>query len=207
MIESFFQWLQYVPPLAAYISLLVIPFIENVFPPSPSDILIVVAGVLISSGVINFPLALLITALGSELGFILLFYLGRQTDKKLLKAGRLKFINRETLEVAERWFIKYGFTIILFNRFISGIRSVIAYFAGVSGLPVNKTIVLSSISAVLWHGSLLGLGWIFGTHADIHAIDRHLDIYSYAILSVVALAAVIVGVRYFRGKKNNASPQ
>lgn len=200
MFEEILKSIGTYPALYIYCILLVIPFIENIFPPSPSDVIVVVAGTLIVLGQINFIPALLVASIGSEIGFLFLFYLGKQADKKIIQAGRMKFISRDALTVAESWFTKYGFAIILLNRFISGIRSVIAFFAGVSELPVKKTILLSTISSFLWHAVLLGLGIFFGE--NIHTIDRYLAIYSTVVTLIIAGGIAVAIFLFFRKKKN-----
>lgn len=201
MLESVYQ---HIPanPFILYLALLAIPFIENIFPPSPSDVLIVIGGTLITHGTICFLPALGVTSLGSELGFLLLFYLGKQTDKKLIQHGKLQFLNGEALKTAEVWFQKYGYTIILFNRFISGIRSVISYFAGISNLPVKRTVILSSISSILWHAVLLSLGMFFGNHVAL--IDHYLNIYGNIITVLIVAAAVFFGVKYWLSRRKSA---
>ena len=201
MFESFFQYISSANPYLIYFVLLVIPFIENVFPPSPSDLIVVICGTLIAQGTISFIPAVILASIGSEIGFLLLFYLGTQTDKKIIQAGKLKFISRETLQTAENWFNKYGFAIILFNRFISGIRSVIAFFAGVSELPIKRTVILSSISSVLWHVVLLGLGLFFGS--NIARIDNVLNTYGNIVSGVVIVVCLFFIIRYFIKKKSS----
>ena len=142
MIDAYYQQLSTASPYLVYFVLLAVPFIENIFPPFPSDVIIVVCGALIAKGTIAFIPAVLIASLGSEVGFVLLYYLGTKTDKKIIRAGKLKFISRNALQTAEDWFTKYGYSIILFNRFVSGVRSVISFFAGMSELPVKRTIIL-----------------------------------------------------------------
>lgn len=183
-----------------YFILLVIPFIENIFPPSPSDVIVVIAGTLIVLGQINFIPALIVASAGSEVGFLLLFFLGRQADKKIIQAGKMKFISRDALATAEKWFNKYGFAIILMNRFISGVRSIIAFFAGVSELPVKKTVLLSSVSSILWHAALLALGVFFGE--NIHTIDRYLAIYSTVVTIIIITGIAVACYFFFRKKKS-----
>jgi len=202
MIDAYYQYLSAANPYLIYLVLLVVPFIENVFPPFPSDMIIVICGALIAKGTIAFIPAVLIAAFGSEVGFILLYYLGTKTDKKIIRAGKLKFISQETLQTAEDWFNKYGYSIILFNRFISGVRSVISFFAGMSELPVKRTIILSSASALLWHIVLIALGLLFG--ANIHSIDHILSIYGNIVSIIIALAAIYVFIRVYKKRKSGS---
>jgi len=195
MFESMIQAVQSSPPLLVYGILLAITFIENVFPPSPSDVIVVMAGALIPAGTIHFSLALLFSTIGSEAGFLFLYYLGTQTDKKLIRTGKLRFITQDSLDSAEKWFSKYGVGIILVNRFLSGVRSVIGFFAGVSELNFTKVLIYSSISSVVWNAVLLLVGIFFGTH--INLIDRYMSIYS-TIIFAVFIAAILIAVIYFK---------
>lgn len=189
-------------PLTIYFALLLLPFIENIFPPSPSDVLIVVCGSIVASGGLNFILALLLTIIGSEAGYLVLYYLGIQTDKKIIQAGKLKFISKEALETAENWFRKYGFSIIIFNRFLPGIRSVIAYFSGVSELPVKKTITYSTISAFLWNLLLLTLGFFIGH--NITQVDAVLSTYTNTFIMIIAVVALYFIYRFIMKKNKTA---
>lgn len=196
------QAIQSSPALLVLAILFAITFIENVFPPSPSDVIVVMAGALITRGTIDFASALIFSTIGSEGGFLFLYYLGTQTDRKLIRTGKLKFITQESLEAAEKWFGKWGFLIILINRFLSGIRSVIGFFAGVSELNFKKVFICSTISTVVWNIVLLFLGMFFGAH--INLIDKYLNVYSRVIFSVISIGIILFLIYYFirrRGKK------
>jgi len=123
--------------------------------------------------------------------------LGTKTDKKIIRAGKLKFISRGALQTAENWFIKYGYSIILFNRFVSGVRSVISFFAGMSELPVKRTVILSLCSALLYHLVIISLGYFFGS--NIHRVDYILSVYGNIVLLILASIVVfIVGRMYIK---------
>lgn len=207
MIDAYYQQLSTASPYLIYLALLAVPFIENVFPPFPSDVIIVVCGALIAKGTIAFIPAILIASLGSEAGFVLLYYLGTKTDKKIIQAGRLKFISRDALQNAEAWFTKYGYFLILFNRFISGVRSVISFFAGVSELPVKRTIVLSSASALLYHTVIISLGFFLGT--KVQEADAILSLYGNIVLVFIAAIVLFIVLRFYINRiyrKNNPKP-
>ena len=95
MFEEILNSMTTFSPLIIYSVLLVMPFVENVFPPAPSDFIVALGGTLIVSGTINFIPALIITSIGSEAGFLFLYYLGTQTDKegegKIQIGGSVKY--------------------------------------------------------------------------------------------------------------------
>ncbi|MDP3682662.1 MAG: DedA family protein [Ignavibacteria bacterium] len=199
MFEHLFSSLSTYDPLLIYSLIIIIPFIENLFPPSPSDIVVVLAGSLIVNGTINFFAALLLSTIGSEIGFMALYYIGLQTDRKLIHTGKLKFISPEAVIKAEEWFVKYGFLLILFNRFLSGIRAVISFFAGLSELNVKRTIIFSSLGSIVWNAILLGLGILFGY--NLSTIDYFLSTYTKGILIITAIIAIYFLVKYLLKRK------
>lgn len=199
MFEHLFSSLSTYDPLLIYSLIIIIPFIENLFPPSPSDIVVVLAGSLIANGTINFFAALVLSTIGSEIGFMALYYIGLQTDRKLIHTGKMKFISTESVIKAEQWFTKYGYALILFNRFLSGIRAVISFFAGLSELNVKRTILFSSLGSVVWNAILLGLGILFGY--NLSTIDRFLSTYTKGILIITIVIAIYFLVKYLLKRK------
>jgi membrane protein DedA with SNARE-associated domain len=199
MFEDILHSLSSFHPLLIYFSLFFFSFIENIFPPSPSDVVIIVAGTLISTNVISFFPTLLVTTIGSVLGFMTLFFIGTQVDKKIIEKGRFKFLSRQALEKAETWFSKYGYWIILGNRFLSGTRAVISFFAGLSGLDKRKTILFSLISSTIWNLLIISLGALFGNNVAL--VDNYLQTYSNIVLVLVILFILVLVVRYFLKKR------
>ena len=88
---------------------------------------------------------------------------------------------------------------VLFNRFIPGIRSVISFFTGLSEIEFKKTLILSTVSAILWNIILLGLGYIFAR--NLNKIDYILSTYSAVVLSIVVILIVLAILKYILNKK------
>jgi membrane protein DedA with SNARE-associated domain len=201
MVEEILNQISGASPLIIYLSLFFFSYIENVFPPSPSDLVVVVGGSLISTGVIEFIPTLIITSIGSVLGFLTLYYVGSQLDKKVVRTGKVKWISIEALNKAESWFNKYGYYVILANRFMPGTRSVISFFAGVSELKIKKTILFASLSAFAWNAIIIYLGIIFGDNVPL--VDSYLSTYSNVAIIITAVIVLIFVIKFifFRKKK------
>lgn len=199
MFEDILNSLSSFSPIWIYTSLFFFSFVENVFPPSPSDVVIIVAGTLISSNVISFIPTLLVTSIGSVMGFMTLFFIGTQVDKKILEKGRFKFLSTEALQKVELWFAKYGYWIILGNRFLSGTRAVISFFAGLSELNFKKTLIFALISSTVWNLLIISLGVLFGN--NIALVDQYLKTYSNIVLALTILIVAALVVKYFLQKR------
>lgn len=193
MFEDILNQISTFPPLWIYVTLFLFSFIENVFPPSPSDLVVLIGGTLISTEVIHFIPTLIITTVGSLIGFMVLFYLGSAVDKKVIHSGKIKFIPVDSVEKVETWFNKYGYWVILANRFLPGTRSVISFFSGLSHLKVEKTILLATISAFAWNAIILILGITFGDHVKV--IDDYLSTYSNIVIAVTAVIVLFFIIR------------
>jgi membrane protein DedA with SNARE-associated domain len=190
-------------PFWIYITLFFFAFVENVFPPSPSDVVIVVGGSLIGTGSINFLFALAFSTLGSILGFILMFYIGSTVDKKIIHSGKIKFIPIESLNKVETWFRKYGYFVVVANRFMPGTRAVISFFAGMSNLDPKKTVILCFVSALLWNTIMLYLGFVFGD--NVQTVDEYLTTYSNIVIVGTAVIILFFVLRFFFRKRKTAA--
>jgi len=199
MFESILNELTSFPPVWIYITLFLFAFVENVFPPSPSDFVVVVGGSLIATGIIDFIPTLILTSLGTVIGFI--FYIGSTVDKKVIHSGKFKYIPVDAIDKVEIWFKKYGYGIILANRFMPGTRAVISFFAGLSHLDVKKTIILSTISAFAWNTLILYLGYLFGDNIEL--VDNYLTTYSNIVIGISVIIALFFIIRVYLRKKKS----
>jgi membrane protein DedA with SNARE-associated domain len=188
-------------PFWIYVTLFLFAFVENVFPPSPSDLVVVIGGSLVSTGAINFIPAVLLTTFGSVVGFMILFYFGSTVDKKVVHSGKYKYIPVEAIEKVELWFKRYGYYVIVANRFMPGTRSVISFFAGMSMLDVKKSAILAAISAVVWNTIIIYLGYLFGHNVAL--IDKYLSTYSNIAISITVVVVIILVVKFFISRKKN----
>ncbi len=171
-----------------------VTFIENIFPPSPSDFILVFMGSLVALGNIDFVSLLFFSTLGSFLGFLVMFYIGKYFGDKIVNSDKIKFINKESLAKPKLWFQKYGYYLIIVNRFLSGTRAVISFLAGMSNLSVPKTIILSTISAALWNCILIYLGISFSN--NLESIINYVTLYGKIIFPILILIIIFFVFRY-----------
>ena len=201
MFEEILNNISSFTPFWIYVTLFLFAFVENVFPPSPSDLVVVIGGSLVSTGVIYFIPAVLLTTLGSIIGFMILFYFGSTVDRKVVHSGKYKYIPVDAIEKVEIWFKKYGYYVIIANRFMPGTRSVISFFSGMSNLNVRKTLVLASISALVWNTIIIYLGYFFGN--NISVVDKYLSTYSNIAISITVVVVIVLVIKFFISKKKN----
>ena len=205
MLQHIITYIGSLDPWLIYIVLFFFSFIENVFPPSPSDVVVLVGATLITNTTLGFIPILIVTSIGSGLGFILMYYVGEFLGEKLIRSGRFKFIKPEYLKKADIWFLKYGYNLILINRFMPGTRSVISFFSGVHRLKPIRTFTFATISAFIWNAFLFFLGIILGNNLELvdHALAKYSTI--AAIITVLVVAVILIKLLWKKKKTNEVS--
>ncbi len=195
MIEDIIIFLQGLPPTGILIFAAAITFTENVFPPAPCDILLVFCGTLVGLGTVGWLPLILSSSAGSLLGFLLMYWIGLSSGKKMLHSGRLPFGSHSMLSKVQSWFQKYGYGLIVVNRFLSGTRAIISFFAGLAGLQLAKTVLLSACSALLWNGLLVYIGSLAGD--NWREIQFYLSSYGKTITGIFVVVVLLLAARWY----------
>ncbi len=197
--EQLIVWLQQLPPVGVLLLMFAIAYIENIFPPSPSDVALVFAGTLIGLGTIDFVPALIVASMGSTLGFLSAYGLGRYFDRQFIETRFGRFLPLGALEQVETMFRRYGYGVIIANRFLAGTRAIVSFFAGMSKMNLAVTTLLCALSATAWNALLLYLGKIFASNWRV--VAEYLEVYSTVATIVIGAGVVIVVILYLRRKR------
>lgn len=194
MLEYAVEFIKGLPPSGVLAFVCFITFLENVFPPSPSDTILVFCGTLIGLGTVGFVPMMASATLGSMLGFLAMYWVGARYGTQIIESKRFAFLPLDGIHRAEDWFRRYGFWVIIANRFLSGTRAVISMVAGIAKMPLGITTLLSALSAAVWNGILLFAGATLGRNWV--KMDEYLQLYGKVLL--VILAVIVAGIFAYR---------
>lgn len=200
MLQDILLYISTLDPAVIYLVLFFFAFIENIFPPSPSDVVLVIGATLITKSPIGFLPILLLTSVGSAVGFIFMYFIGKYLGEKLIRKGKFKFLKQDSLDKTDDWFSKYGYNLILLNRFIPGTRAVISFFCGVHRLKPAKTFIYAALSSFVWNALLISLGIALGN--NIEMIDKYLATYSNIGFGITAIIIGFVIYKVWKKKKS-----
>jgi membrane protein DedA with SNARE-associated domain len=198
-IEQAVAWLQQLPPLSVFALMFFVAYIENIFPPSPSDVLLIFIGTLIGVGTIGFMPALLCATLGSTLGFITAYLIGRYFQRGVIEGRLSRFLPVNTIAQVEALFLRYGYGVIVANRFLAGTRAIVSFFAGMAKLSLPITTALCAVSALAWNAILLYLGKFFAN--NWRSAVEYLELYSKGATALVVILIAIFLWRFFKHRK------
>jgi len=190
-----------------YIFLFLSAVIENLFPPIPGDTITAFGAFLVGSGRLDYFLVYLSTTIGSVTGFMILFLLGKYLGKQFFVNKDYKYFSAQKIGIAEKWFSKYGYLVVLANRFFPGIRSVISIASGITMLNTVKVLIFSIISASIWNLMWIHTGYLLGENWDTvkERMGNLLRGYNL-IASIIMVVFVIAFILYMKSKKVRKDP-
>jgi membrane protein DedA with SNARE-associated domain len=193
-----------------YLFLFISSVIENIFPPIPGDVITALGAFLVGKGRLNYFFVFLTTMTGSVAGFIILFLVGKYFGKKFFYERENNIFSSANIKKSEKWIIKYGYWIILLNRFLPGIRSVISITSGILKLNLIKIILLSFISSSIWNLIWIQTGFMLGNKWDVvktnfNIIMTRYNIVAGIIISIFIILLILIKMRkkIFRSKYKN----
>ncbi|GIP15765.1 alkaline phosphatase-like protein [Paenibacillus montaniterrae] len=189
-----------------YLGILLLIAIENLFPPIPSEVILTFGGFMTTRTDLT-PLGVIVVAtLGSVIGAIILYYIGRILDVERLEKivdrwGKVLRVKKEDLHRADAWFDKHGNKAVFFCRMVPLIRSLISVPAGMSGMKLTPFLIYTTLGTIIWNTILVMLGTTLGDRWE--DIVAFMDVYSniaYAIIAIIIVIVLILYLRRFRKK-------
>ena len=190
-LDSFLDLLNTLPNTLIYFLLGLSAFVENVFPPIPGDTITAFGAFLVGTERLDFFGVYLSTVLGSLIGFMFLFWIGGLLGRRFFLERDFWFLKAQDIIKAEEWFRKYGYLLVLLNRFFPGIRSVISLAGGISGLKTHRVLLLALISCSAWNLMWIFLGYMLGSNWET-ARDKMAELMAGYNLTILILFGSVV---------------
>jgi membrane protein DedA with SNARE-associated domain len=158
--------------------------LETVIPPIPSEAVLGLAGVLINDGRLDVVPVVLFATLGSILGAVFFYYVGRALGPRRSHAflDRLPLVETADVDRTFAWFERHGRSAVFFGRMVPIVRSFISVPAGVVRMPFGQFVLYSAAGSLIWNSLLIGLGVALG---DV--VNEYLQYFDYLIVGAVAL--------------------
>lgn len=187
-----------------YLGVFLLIMIENVFPPIPSEVILLFGGFMTTYSKLSIVGMIVASTLGSLFGAIILYYIGKIFNKDRLKkiiSGKLGKILRfkaSDIDKADNWFDNKGNKTVFFCRFVPLIRSLISIPAGMSEMPILKFIIYTVVGSLIWNAVLIIVGSIVGENWT--SILNILDTYSHVVV-ILLVIIFIVGIYIFYKKR------
>lgn len=189
-----------------YIGVFLLIAIENVFPPIPSEVILLFGGFMTTYSKLGLPLMILFSTLGSTVGAIVLYYIGKILNKERLKrivsgkVGKILRLKTSDIDKADHWFDTKGNKTVFFCRFIPVVRSLISIPAGMSEMEMPKFLLYTVVGSAIWNTVLLFAGNKVGENWK--SIENIMSQYSHIILIILVIIFVGFVIYHFSKKKS-----
>lgn len=200
LLETLFSFVTTVIQMFGYFGIFFLSLLESANIPVPSEVILPFGGFLAAQGVFSFWWVVIWGTLGNLVGSLvsygLAYYFGR---KPILFLSKLLLVSIDDLDMAERWFKKFGNTSIFFARFVPVIRTFISFPAGLFKVKLFYFSWLTLVGSFLWSLLLTYLGFVLGENwQSLGDYFRQLDYLIVAIIFLVAFWWVYRHVRHRR---------
>ncbi|ABM76932.1 DedA family protein [Prochlorococcus marinus] len=192
------QWMGYGAIFAAM-------FLENLFPPIPSELIMPLGGFYVQQGQLQFLPVVLAGLLGTLLGALPWYGIGRVINEQRLEVwlsrhGRWIGISPAELARSRRWFNRYGTALVFWGRLVPGIRTLISVPAGIELMPFAPFLIWTTAGTLIWTLllTLAGLG-LGESYSNVELwIDPVSKVVKGALVIAVLAAVVWLGLRIWR---------
>jgi membrane protein DedA with SNARE-associated domain len=191
-----FHWLSGLFTAAGYWGIVLAMTLESAGIPLPSEIVMPLAGYLVSQGHFTLLGAGLAGTIGNLLGSIIAYGIGLWGGRPLLlRYGKYVLISRGEIERADRWFARYGEITVLVSRVVPIVRTYFSFPAGAARMPFGRFCLYTFLGSLPWSFALTYLGVLLGQHfTQLGGAFRLLD-YVVALLIVLAVGWYIYSRR------------
>jgi membrane protein DedA with SNARE-associated domain len=183
-----FEWITNLIDKAGYAGIAFIMFLEGIFPPIPTWLVMPLAGFEASSGRFHPVLVVLAGTAGSTVGAIFWYWIGRLIGLERLKHfaerhGHWLTLSPSQIDFVDHWFDRHGAPAVMFGRVIPITRTFISVPAGVFGMNLKQFILFTAIGDAMWNGLLTAAGYLL--RAQYEQVRDYLNPLATVVLTIV----------------------
>ena len=201
-----FEWITGLVSRFGYAGVGLLMFLENVFPPIPSELIMPLAGFVARRGQLDVWLTIVAGTFGSIVGATAWYVLARRLGERRLREwidrhGRWIALSGDDIDRSARWFERHGPLAVTLGRLVPGVRTLISMPAGIARMGVVPFLLCSAIGTAVWTAGLTYAGYIVG--ARYQRVTAAMDVATWIILGLFIVAYLRRVIR--RGRANGAN--
>ena len=177
ILSTIASWIMGVISALGYGGVVLLMAIESANIPLPSEIIMPFSGFLVSEGELNLWWTGIAGAVGCVIGSVFSYYLGAFGGRPLIeKYGKYILVSHHDLDLADRWFSRYGEAIVFFARLLPVVRTFISFPAGIARMNFSRFVIYSFLGSLPWTLALAFIGQKLGDNWEslrtyFHGLD------------------------------------
>ena len=183
-----------------YTAILIAMFLENLFPPIPSELIMPLGGFYVYQGQLSLFPVVLAGLIGTVLGAFPWYGIGRLVNERKIEDwlnnnGRWIGIRPEELTKSRRWFSRYGTALVFWGRLIPGIRTLISVPAGIELMPLIPFIIWTTAGSLIWTFLLTFAGYYLGEgYSNVEIWLEPFSKFSKVVIVILLIFALLISV-------------
>lgn len=194
------EWITNTMQSMGYLGIALLMFLENLFPPIPSELIMPLAGFTASKGDMQLIPAIAAGTIGTVLGALPWYYAGKLLSEERLrnladKYGKWIAVSGADIDKSNRWFNRHGNKAVFLCRLVPGVRTLISLPAGINNMPLIPFLAYSTGGTVLWVSFLTLAGYKLAENYE--RVDEYL-----APVSKIVVVIIVIGFILWVVKKN-----
>ena len=192
------DWITNIISSFGYAGIGLLMFLENVFPPIPSELIMPLAGFTVTQGKLNMQFVILAGTLGSVVGALPWYYVGKLVGERRLrdwidKHGKWLTLSSKDIDKSKKWLNKYGKATVFFGRLVPGIRTFISVPAGLEKMPLIPFLLYSFAGSLIWTALLTYAGFLLGN--NFQQVEKYIKPISGIVFASLAIFLIISFIR------------
>lgn len=201
------EWIVQMTNDFGYLGIWMLIFLENVFPPIPSEVILPFSGFLTTYTEMRLWGVILSATVGSVTGGYILYGAGYLLNEERLeqvldgKIGRILHFKKEDVHRTMAWFHRYGNATVFFCRCVPVLRSLISIPAGMTKMSLITFTLYTTVGSFIWNVLLVSLGAWAGDSWG--TVSGYIAMYSDVVKIILGGIIISVVIYYFRKKKKN----
>jgi membrane protein DedA with SNARE-associated domain len=204
------DWITGLMNTLGYAGIALLMFLENVFPPVPSEVVMPLAGFTAAQGGLSLVGVIVAGAAGSLAGALAWYYAGKIYGAERMRDFARRYgcwitVSPEDIDHATNWFNRHGRSAVLIGRLVPGVRTLISVPAGISGMGLLPFLLYSTIGTVGWTALLAICGYIL--RGQWSTVGSYISPVSTILFVALALLFAIRVVRQWRCRREQAMSQ
>lgn len=180
-------------------------FMDNIFPPIPSELVLPLAGFTASQGSMNLFVAIIFATIGSVVGAVVLWAVGKWIGLERIAriAVKMPLVDVDDVHKTVAWFDRHGDMAVFFGRMVPIFRSLISIPAGMRNMSIIKFLLLTTAGSTVWNTILIVAGFYLGENWSL--VETYAGYFqTLVIVAVVAFVAVWIVFKVRKHRRTKA---
>ncbi len=187
------EWITSIINSMSYLGIAFLMFLENIFPPIPSEVVMPLAGFTATQGKLNIVFVILAGTAGTVVGALPWYYLGSHLGEKRIKGladkyGKWLTVSSADIDKAKKWFEKHGGKAVMLCHLVPGIRTFISVPAGINRMNWVPFLIYTALGGGFWVGVLAIAGYTLGN--NYQAVEKYASPASKILLVALVIAFI-----------------